>query len=202
MIWPFTHVIEALQVARADRLFPERIAGGVPVQHPIFGTLALRALEVAETQLGLDEDGRNGGPHVARWVAPAKPPQNYCAGFAGWCYEEAARQLSIALPFKRSLGAKRLGANVAAVGRRFTDPAEARAGDLMVFHRGAQGSWMGHVAMVSAIERELGAGLDSRDPASWTPVVATVEGNAGPKVMRKVRRVDRDRFSHFASVRR
>ena len=76
---------------------------------------------------------------------------------------------------------------------RFVDPAEARPGDLMVFHRGAQGSWMGHVAMVEA----------SYPAAVMGPVVHTVEGNSGPKVARRIRLVaGADRFAFFASLRR
>lgn len=187
-MWPFAHLLEAWVVARTR--FPSGAdAGHDPEQ------LATAALAVAITQLGLAEDGHNGGPNVAKWIAPAQCPQNYCAGFAGWCYQEAARQLGVALPFQRSLGAKRLGANVAAVGRRFTDPTEAKPGDLMIFDRGAQGSWMGHVAIVEDAARGY--------KISGVPAVATVEGNAGPKVKRGMRAAGPpERFAFFASLRR
>lgn len=91
------------------------------------------------------------------------------------------------MPFERSIGAKKLGKNVAAIGRRFTDPAEAQPGDLMVFNRGAQGSWQGHVAIVESVS-----------------VIAarTIEGNSGPNVMRRRRTTsEKERFVFFASVR-
>jgi CHAP domain len=163
------------------------IAGG---RHPTMDELALHALEVAITQIGCGEAGGNNcGPDVARYVAPARCPANWCGGFAGWCYEEAGRRLGMDIPFQRSLGAKKLGRNVAAVGRHFADPREARPGDLMVFHRGAQGSWQGHVAMIARADFN-------------SSKIATIEGNAGPKVARMTRSVDRDRFAFFASLRR
>ncbi len=184
----FANVIEAWRVARADRLFPK--PWHAPPVIVDGDALAVRALEVAISQIGRGEEGGNNrGPDVEKYIHPARPPQNWCGGFASWCYEAAAGELGAPLPFARSLGAKRLGANVAAVGRRFTDPTEARPGDLMVFHRGAHGSWMGHVAMVD-------------DAVIDGPCVPTIEGNAGPKVKRWVRSVDRDRFAWFASLRR
>lgn len=200
MTWPLDQLLEAWAVARTKYPAPGfevvHPDGQVkPAQPPDLDDLAGGALGVAIQQLRLgcgEIGGNNMGPDVARYIAPAKCPQNWCGAFAGWCYQEAARQLGIALPFQRSLGAKRLGANVAAVGRRFTDPAEARPGDLMVFDRGAQGSWMGHVAMIESVGSRTALGQ----------IVATVEGNAGPKVMRRERWAGRDRFSFFASIRR
>jgi len=183
VIWPLSHLIELVRFSSIDRRFSvdARRTGYDPDE------LAGRALAVAISQLGFGEvGGNNRGHHVAKYIAPAKPPANWCAGFVGWCYEEAARGLELAMPFQRSLGAKRLGKNVGAEGRLFRDPALARPGDLMVFHRGTQGSWTGHVGIV---ER----------PADGA--VHTIEGNAGPQVMRRMRFVDRDRFAFFASLR-
>lgn len=196
----FANVLEAWRVARADRSFevtgdPARrgkalAAIATMTNVDIASDLATRALAFAIQAIGLGEEGGNNrGPFVERCIAPAKPPQNWCAGLVGWCYERAAEELGMAIPFARSLGAKRLGRNIAAVGRRFTDPAEARPGDVMVFHRGATGSWQGHIAIV-----------ERNDFLSRK--IATIEGNAGPKVMRRTRYVDRDRFAFFASLRR
>lgn len=211
MIWPLPQLADVWKVARADRLFPapnptaalvgRMAASPDPDVHDlprvVHGKLAEGALLIAVTQLGCGEaGGNNRGPDVARYIAPAKVPANWCAGFAGWCYEQSARCMGIGLPFKRSLGAKRLGKNVGAVGRVFTDPTLARPGDLMVFHRGAQGSWMGHVALVAGYRSDL------FPPGVTVEWIDTVEGNAGPKVMRKVRSVERDRFAFFASLRR
>lgn len=186
-IW--ANVLEAWTVART------KFAPPLPAFHlhgeDARAELAAKALSVAVSCLGHGEEGGNNmGPFVAACVAPAKVPQNWCGGFVGWCYAVAGHDLGMTLPFQRSLGAKKLGSNVAAVGRRFTDPAEARPGDLMVFDRGAQGSWQGHVGLV-----ELVVGR----------VVGTVEGNSGPKVMRRERHaaeLSGERFSFFASLRR
>jgi hypothetical protein len=155
--------------------------------------LANKALEIAlgELDRGCGESGGNNcGPDVERYIAPAKAPQNWCAGFVGWCYQEAARELGIALPFKRSLGAKALGKNVAAVGKRFSTPTEAKPGDLIIFDRGATGSWQGHVGMVEKV-----------DELTW--VVHTVEGNSAPIIRRRIHNVTAslERFSFFASIR-
>jgi hypothetical protein len=201
VIWPLPHLIEAVRVARADRLFAPSIPGrnniGARNELVVADALATDALRLAVAQLGCGESGGNNcGPDVERYVAPARTPANWCAGFVGWCYQEAARCMDVPLPFKRSLGAKRLGKNVGAVGRIFQDPALLQPGDLMVFDRGAKGSWMGHVALVESTDR--GTLLDHDHSVR----VRTIEGNAAPKVLRLVRSVDRDRFAFFASLRR
>jgi hypothetical protein len=193
VIWPFAQLIDALRVLRAERLFPAPPIVPAVLASP--DALATAALAVAVSQIGLGEAGGNNvGPDVARYIAPAKPPASWCAGFFGWCYEQAAVEIGMPLPFRRSLGAKALGRNVGAVGRVFQDSALARPGDAMVFHRGAQGSWMGHIAM---IEKVVSVGVAGS-------IVDTVEGNSGPKVMRRTRHTTdpADRFAFFASIRR
>jgi hypothetical protein len=190
--WPFDQLLDAWRTVRADRLFepgepPARAwAGGGDLE-----ALPAKALGLAIAQIGCGEAGGNNcGPDVERFIAPAKAPQNWCAAFVGWCYEQTAQELGVALPFKRSLGAKRLGENIAALGRKFTDPAEAKPGDVMVFDRGAKGSWMGHIAMVEKVDPDAPF------------VVHTVEGNHGPKVIRLIRTPGADRFAWFGSLRR
>ena len=213
MPWPFPQIADLVRVMRGDRLFPPGDTS-VPL-HPgpdamvdaftalatwpgKMDGLATAALEVAIELIGQGEQGGdNRGPFVEMLIEPARPPQNWCAAFVGFCYQRAAARLNIPLPFQRSLGAKRLGRNVGAVGRVFTDPALARPGDLMVFHRGAKGSWMGHVAMVERLGPREMAPLSPPSP----PCVHTIEGNSGPKVKRGTRFVHLDRFALFASVR-
>src|SRR6188768_976441 len=156
MIWPLNHLLESLRVIRADRLFPAVAPAPIASDgKDVMDLLARDALRLAVTQLGCGEDGRNNrGPDVARYCAPHGDGHNWCAAFVGWCYQEAARCMGIPLPFKRSLGAKRLGKNVGSVGRIFTDPALAKPGDLMVFARGAKGSWQGHVGLLERIDGE------------------------------------------------
>jgi CHAP domain len=198
----FAQVLERWRVIKADRGFapveppnPPAIVG--PAPRPLHyddpfnrDLLARKALTVAlgELERGCGEfGGNNCGPDVERYIAPGKPPASWCAGFVGWCYAEAARELGVALPFRRSLGAKALGKAIAAAGRRFSDPAQAQPGDVMILDRGAQGSWMGHATIV---ERVAGG------------AVHTVEGNSGPKVRRRVHPVPVARLAFLASVRR
>jgi hypothetical protein len=188
-MWPFNQLIEAWTFARTKFPEPPPPSFSPPF---VFDQLARKALVVAlaELQKGCGEQGGNNlGPDVERYISPAKAPQNWCAGFSGWCYEEAARHLGVPLPFRRSLGAKALGKNVAAVGRKFTDPKDARPGDLIIFDRGTTGSWQGHVGLVEEVEVDL---------------VHTVEGNSAPQVRRRIHRIGLPtaRFSFFASIRR
>lgn len=198
-MWIGSQLAEWVRVARAERMFPPPTGGpvlGLPAPRDFDSQIATGALDAAIELIGQGETTNNAGPFVEMLIAPAKAPQNWCAAFVGFCYLRSAMRQGMTLPFKRSLGAKRLGENVAAVGRKFTDPAEAKPGDLMVFHRGDQGSWMGHVAIVESADYGTLATFNRRVQ------VHTVEGNAGPKVMRCVREVERDRFAYFASLRR
>lgn len=193
MIWPLNRLLEtwAVYTTKFPQLSATSRAKSTLRLTPSRDQLAKEALRIMIGEIGRGESGGNNlGPDVARYVFPAKPPQNWCAGVIGYCYEVAAFGLGIELPFKRSLGAKALGRNVAAYGRRFMDPREAQPGDLMIFSRGMKGSWHGHVAMV---ESQYGGGL-----------INTIEGNSGPKVMRLVRAANADqaRFAFFASVRK
>ena len=196
MIWPLDHLIEAWTFSRTK--FPP--AGILPDDRssaPTADDLARKALEIAISELkrGAGEAGGNNmGPDVERYISPATAPQNWCAGFAGWCYQEAARQLAWPLPFRRSLGAKALGKAVATAGRSFTDPHEAQPGDLIIFDRGVAGSWQGHVGLVERI------GTADSDRGA----VYTVEGNSAPVVRRRTHRVDvaSERFAFFASIRK
>lgn len=199
----FANLIEAWKVRQADKLEPSPLFGKWATNQgwkdgDFADRHALLALELATHEIGSGEiGGNNMGETVARYIHPAKPPANWCAGFVWYCYLQAAMRLETEMPFKRSLGAKRLGESIAAVGRKFTDPREAKPGDVMVFHRGATGSWQGHIAMV---ERVAEANSDAMGLAGFN--VWTVEGNAGPKVMRRTRSIARDRFAFFASLRR
>lgn len=199
-IWPLNHLIEVVKVARADRLFepgrpPDASTRATigPVIARNHDALAGRALAVAISQLGRGEEGKNNqGDDVAKYLAPSKPPLFWCAGFAGWCYEEAARGLGRDLPFTRSLGAKTLGRNVAAVGRRFMAAGEADPGDLLVLHRhDGTGSVKGHVAIVDSHPSKL--------------VLNVIEGNKGrfPSVVkRSTYNPETMPLAFFASLRR
>lgn len=198
MIWPLS-LIERWRVMLADRKFPPPDDDVISVVEQITNTdldwrnvLRRKALEVAIGEIGKGEIGGNNlGPHVAKYLSPSKPPLPWCAGFAGFCYEQAARELGVTLPFRRSLSARKLAANIAAVGRKFTDPSEARPGDVMLFARGPSGSSLGHVALV----------VDA-DTVAPRATILCIEGNHSPHVARFFRHPTRDRFLYFASLRK
>lgn len=62
-------------------------------------TLAAKALDIAKTQLGKDEK-----PHGSNWGEPVKTylasvginfPASWCMAFIYWCFDQAAKDLSI-----------------------------------------------------------------------------------------------------------
>lgn len=203
MIYPFGPLLEAWRVARLDRAFPAplpvAVLGEVGLVRPDAQTailvppsrldaLARLAAEIAAGEIGHGEtEGNNRGEWIRTYCAPAGDGHEWCAAFAGWAYQRAAEQLALPLPFARSLGAKRLGKNAAQVGRRFPDAREARAGDLVIWDRGAAGSWSGHVGMVERV-------LDEH-------AIVTIEGNSGVNVRRRQHDLSRERFAFFASIR-
>jgi len=192
-MWPFGSILEAWRVARLDRAFvPEPATPTLGAEYDalaaplIADVLARNALQVAIAEIGHGEtSGNNRGEWIRMYCAPAGDGHEWCAAFAGWCYQTAAERINVSLPFKRSLGAKRLGRNVGAVGRVFQDARQARPGDLIVWHRG--NSWGGHVGIVERVQDEH--------------QVLTVEGNSGVNVRRRVHDLARERFAFFASIR-
>lgn len=178
----FKRFFEELEAKRCDPLFDPP----PPFPHPPDDTERLieKAIDVAENEIGHGEEGGdNKGPDIARYCAPMGDRYLWCAAYAGYCYETSAKLLNLAMPFKRSLGARQLGLNMAAVGRKFTDINEARPGDLIVF--GRPGGH--HVAMFKEFKNGL---------------ITSLDGNSGPKV----RFVERDIKTHppkfIASLRR
>jgi len=109
--------------------------------------LGLRALELARSQIGRGESGRNNeGPDLDRYrmdkhghVGPAGA---WCAAFGCWYLEGAGAV------FKRSHSAKTLFANLLKAGARKV--AEPALGDLSLWHRGVAGARTGHWGIVSA----------------------------------------------------
>jgi hypothetical protein len=152
-------------------------------------SLANEIVFVASSNVGYGEvEGNNDGPLIR--AMGGKPGQEWCALFAGHCYERAHKRLGVTMPFQRSTGAKRLVKNLAAVGRFFTDPLEARPGDLVCWHRRTGLiSWKGHVGIVEKV-----------DPDG---IIHTIEGNVGAfpaKVRRLSHDVRKERLYGFASL--
>lgn len=155
--------------------------------------LRASALSVATAEIGNGETGANNtGPDIRRYCAPSGDGHEWCAAFAGYCYEQAAKRLEVQLPFARSLGAKRLTKNLAGVkgAIKFTDPKLALPGDLVCWSRGLPGSWTGHVGVVESV-----------DPSG---LIHTIEGNVGKapaKVKRLIHDVSKERLYCFAGLR-
>lgn len=144
------------------------VADGPELPPPV-SAYALKALELAKSQIGRGEQGRN---NEGEWVRMYRtdlrgnvgPAGAWCAAFGSWYLEQAARALGIPCPIRRSHGAKKLFRNCCAVGTRVERP---RPGDVALWHRGAQGAATGHFAIVAVTEV---TGVKFR----------CIEGNKGP----------------------
>ncbi len=70
--------------------------------------LALKALAIAKTQLGVQEipRGSNAGPAVEKYLKSVGLGKGYswCEAFVYWCYQEASKELGIANPLKKTAG--------------------------------------------------------------------------------------------------
>jgi len=70
------------------------------------GALALRALAIARSQLGVLEDplGSNCGPQVDQYLKSVNlnPGYEWCQAFVYWCFREAARQLGVGMPLPKT----------------------------------------------------------------------------------------------------
>lgn len=196
---------EAQTLWLASRTTPARVAGlivGGSIEESVTALAARKAVMIerlcsqavlnARAEIGHGElPGKNNrGPDIVRYCAPHGDGWEWCAGFYGYLYFEAARILKVPMPFKRSLGAKRLADNIAEVGRRFDDPAEALPGDALVFDRGITGSHKGHIEI-----------LEHTDPLGLA--MRTIPGNTMPLVCERKRNIlDKGlRFREFVSLR-
>ena len=143
------------------------------------GPLAAAALEIARREIGYGEEGgNNSGMHVAKYHRIADDGNDdddgaWCAAFVSYCFEEGAKQIGIEMPFKRSGGAKRLFSNVTVTGANVQDP---RPGDVVLWDRGAPGSWQGHIGIVESVS---------------DGILHTIEGNVG-SYPSKVKRLSYD----------
>lgn len=140
--------------------------------------LAARATQIALSEIGRGEFGRNNaGPDVERYRRHDGTGGGvggygaWCASFTSYCYETAAADLRLVLPFTTSRGAKRLTRNIARAGRWVIESPHARVapaqGDVICWHRGTgAGDWRGHVGIVLGYCAE-------------TDYLRAVEGNRG-----------------------
>jgi len=146
---------------------------------PVSSEFALAALDIACKQIGKGEEGgNNSGPFVEMLFGKTfdgddDDDGSWCAAFVSWCFEQAAEQLSITMPFKRSGGAKSLWKNIGNAG---SFPKNPEPGDVVCWDRGKPGSWQGHIGFVERLEGGI---------------LHTIEGNVG-SYPSKVRRFMHD----------
>lgn len=82
--------------------------GMSPIKQSVSGSsqLALRALEIAKTQMGITEEphGSNWGDDVEKYLASVglNFPAYWCAAFAYWSFNEAAKEQNIANPLYKT----------------------------------------------------------------------------------------------------
>jgi len=130
--------------------------------------LAEKAADIALSEIGKGEIGsNNAGPHVVRYRRGIDDKSSWCAAFVSWCFEEAARELGLNLPFARSHGAKKLFKNAYRAGTKLGPGEICRKGDIVCWDRGKAGSWQGHVGIVT------------EGPKSGESSFSTAEGNRG-----------------------
>jgi hypothetical protein len=163
--------------------------------------LVEKALYVANANEGYGESSRNNhGPFIE--AIGGVPGREWCAIFVSYCYRQAAHLLGTDVPFdvwRRDLrgrpkflepSAKALVKKVGDAGRLFTDPTQARPGDLVCWSRGVTG-WQGHVGIVTHVF-----------PAA-PGCIESMEGNVGafPARVKTIKHnVTRERLWRFASL--
>lgn len=147
------------------------------------------AVRIARANIGF-------GEHNSQFLSAigAKPNDEWCAIFVGYCYRRAAWNLNFPRPawtMRRRLpeaGAKRLTKNCGTVGsiwkpyeRKLSHPL---VGDLVCWSRGVLG-WTGHVGIISEV----------RDGD-----FLTVEGNVNRMVLERRHYYSEPKLWRFASV--
>lgn len=130
---------------------------------------ALAALAVAVAQFNAvsgEAGGDNRGPDVRRYLhGLAAEGSDWCAGFVSYCFAQSGH----AMPFTYSVGARDILHQMRAAGMGVSPIAASppRPGDIIVWWRGSQASWKGHIGLVL----NYAGG-----------VLTTIEGNKTPKV--------------------
>ena len=112
-------------------------------------TLSQVAVEVARAELGVCETANNQGPRVEEYqrAVGLHPGDAWCAAFAYWVFNEAARRLGLVNPFPR-VGAAIRAWKLAEPICRDSNPA---VGAVYVLDHG---EGLGHVGIVTAIDAD------------------------------------------------
>jgi len=119
--------------------------------------LGLEALEVLKSEEGNGEQGNNRGPHIKRWGG--KQGKSWCAAVVYFAIEKASERLCKPVPFERSNGARKLFRRAVGAGMRIRKH-DMQPGDLVLWARGPNGSWMAHIGIVSRVERGPGYAVE------------------------------------------
>lgn len=133
----------------------------------MISNLVARTLEIAITQIGVRERGRNKGPEVEiyqRAVPGCGPGDPYCACFVFWCFSQAAFELGVDNPCPRTSGALRM-MRMSQIGYHVDIP---EPGCLFFLDsKGNDGVGAGHVGFVESIAGDSG--------------LVTIEANTNPR---------------------
>jgi hypothetical protein len=131
--------------------------------------LGVAALAVAREEIGKGESGGNNqGPDLDRYRGGGKGGA-WCAAFVFFCLLTACERRGRLPPVKRSHGARQLFRRIVAAGM-LVRHRDIRPGDVVLWARGAEGSWTGHIGIVSEVER---------DDAGTVTIWQYVAGNEG-----------------------
>ncbi|TVR06076.1 MAG: CHAP domain-containing protein [Salinarimonadaceae bacterium] len=156
----------AIDVALGAR-DPQSVAAEGEPGSPIGEAALAVAREEAARGAG-EAGGNNRGPDIRVYLDGRAPEgSEWCAGFVSWCHREAARRLGRDMPFRYSLGARDIRNQFRAKGWAYAASAaqNPRPGDIVVWWRGAQSGWQGHIGLVERC-------VDG--------ILHTIEGNRGP----------------------
>ncbi len=143
---------------------------------------AILAAASADLDAGHIESPNNYGPWIRMVLARfgITEGNSFCAAAVSYWINEAAKACGVVSPVKGSAGAKALMAQCQGASAFYAPTRENRGrlrpGHLVFWHRGAAGSWTGHVGIICAV------GVDS---------FYTIEANAGSVARMAVSMVER-----------
>lgn len=86
---------------------PDTLALLLPATEPSSKVLNIRAMEIAESQIGVREaTGKNDGPQVEAYLKSVGLGKGFswCAAFLYWCFQKAATDLKTANPLVKTGG--------------------------------------------------------------------------------------------------
>lgn len=125
----------------------DRLFNTYQLKEPVSKRLAIRALEIAETQLYVREKtGKNDGVEIKKYLNSVGLPEGYawCAAFVFWCFEQAAIALNVPNPLVRTAGVLNHWNNTK--GQKIQkDP---QPGDIFIMD---YGKGLGHMGIVSEV---------------------------------------------------